>query len=88
MIGEADGSLTLQFATRIFTAFISKFMERTFLTVENNITFFYFNALMTKKLSRTVVNIKGGCVTHLLLGKIPLRHQKLLKKEKKSMEPY
>ena len=40
MIGEADGSLTSLFATRIFTAFISKFMERTFLTVENNITFF------------------------------------------------
>lgn len=47
MIGEADGSLTSQFATRILTAFISKFcwefgvfVERTFLTVENNITFF------------------------------------------------
>lgn len=73
MIGEADASLTSQFATRIFTAFISKFcwqfgvfMERTFLTVENNITFFILNyVLMTKKLSRTVVNMKGGCVTHL-----------------------
>ena len=37
---------------------------------------------MTKKLSRTVVNMKGGCVTHLLLGKIPLRHQKIFKKKK------
>lgn len=50
-------------------------MERTFLTVENNY-FFYFNALMTKNLSRTVVSMKSQFVTQLLMAKVPLRHQK------------